>query len=94
MDTNLNQGHAIATGDLNANGQDEIVAGWRNANSDGKIGVKMYYRDGGEWKSDWVDDGGMACEDLRIADLDADGRLDIVAAGRSTKNLKIYWNRK
>lgn len=35
----------------------------------------------------------MACEDLKLADLDGDGRLDIVASGRATKNLVIYWNR-
>jgi hypothetical protein len=35
----------------------------------------------------------MACEDLKTGDLDGDGRPEIIAAGRSTKNLKIYWNR-
>jgi hypothetical protein len=40
----------------------------------------------------WVDDDGMACEDLTLADLDGDGRLDIVASGRSTHNLKVYFN--
>jgi hypothetical protein len=35
----------------------------------------------------------MAAEDLRVADIDGDSRLDIVAAGRATKNLKVYWNR-
>ena len=34
----------------------------------------------------------MATEDLRLGDLNGDGRLDIVAAGRATKNLKVYWN--
>jgi hypothetical protein len=34
----------------------------------------------------------MACEDLLLADFNADGRLDIVAAGRATKNLKLYLN--
>jgi hypothetical protein len=34
----------------------------------------------------------MACEDLQVADLDGDGRLDIVAAGRATHNHKIYFN--
>ncbi|MFP6907280.1 MAG: VCBS repeat-containing protein, partial [Verrucomicrobiota bacterium] len=35
----------------------------------------------------------MACEDLKAADLNGDGKLDLIAAGRVTKNLKIYWNR-
>ncbi len=39
------------------------------------------------------DMSGMACEDVRVADLNGDGRLDIIAAGRATRNLKIYWNR-
>ena len=34
----------------------------------------------------------MACEDLCLADLNADGNLDIIASGRATKNVKIYWN--
>ena len=28
-----------------------------------------------------------------IADLDGDGRLDVVASGRRTANVRIYWNR-
>jgi hypothetical protein len=34
----------------------------------------------------------MACEDLKVADLDGDGRPEIIAAGRATKNVIIYWN--
>jgi hypothetical protein len=34
----------------------------------------------------------MACEDIAVADLDQDGRPDVVAAGRDTHNLKVYWN--
>ena len=41
----------------------------------------------------WIDQDGMACEDLKVADLDGDGKKDIIAAGRSTKNLRIYWNK-
>jgi hypothetical protein len=34
----------------------------------------------------------VAVEDLAAADLDGDGRVDIVAVGRATKNVRVYWN--
>jgi len=40
-----------------------------------------------------IDAGGMATEDLTVADLDGDGRPDIAASGRRTSNVKIYFNR-
>ena len=39
-----------------------------------------------------VEDGGVAVEDLAAADLDGDGRIDLIAVGRATKNVRIYWN--
>jgi len=33
-----------------------------------------------------------ACEDLQVADLNGDGRPDIVAAGRASRNVKVYLN--
>ena len=96
LSDNLKQGHAIATGDLLDLGHDQIVAGWREANSENKFGVKIFVAqntEGALWKDYWIDDNGMACEDLKVADLDGDGKPDIVAAGRSTHNLKVYWNK-
>lgn len=96
LTNDLKQGHAIATGDLLHLGSDQVVAGWREANSENKFGVKLYVAQNDEystWKDFWIDDNGMACEDLKVADLDGDGKPDIIAAGRSTHNLKIYWNR-
>ena len=96
LDDKFNAGHAIATGDVFGNGRQQIVAGWRSPNGEKKVGVKLYYPTNTEatsWASTLIDDNGMATEDLRLADLNGDGRLDIVATGRATHNLKIYWNR-
>jgi hypothetical protein len=91
----LNQGHALALADLLNLGSDQIVAGWREPDKTGKVGIKIFIRQKEEdaWKDFWIDENGMACEDLQIADLDGDGKSDIIASGRSSHNLKIYWNR-
>lgn len=96
LDADYNGGHAIAVGDLLPTPGQEIVAGWRLPNRHQKVGLKIYWPaddQARQWQSSWIDDNGMATEDARLADLDGDGRLDIIAAGRATKNLKIYWNR-
>ncbi len=92
IDQDLKEGHALAAGDLLKTGSPQIVAGWRNPNAEGKVGVKLYVEESGQWQSFWIDNNGMACEDLQVMDLNNDGKPDIVAAGRATKNLKIYWN--
>lgn len=93
--SDLNQGHALATSDLLGLGSDQIVVGWREPDKQKKVGIKMFSIDAETkaWKSYWVDDNGIACEDLQIADLNADGKKDIIAAGRATHNLKVYWNK-
>ena len=96
LDEDLKQGHSIVTGDFLGLGRDQVVAGWRNPNKQRKTGVKLYIpgdEAGTTWATHWIDDNQMACEDLKAADLNGDGKLDIVAAGRVSKNLKIYWNR-
>ncbi|RDC64391.1 FG-GAP repeat domain-containing protein [Adhaeribacter pallidiroseus] len=96
LDENLKEGHALATADLLGLGQDQVVAGWRLPNSDNKVGIKIYvptHANSTQWQTYWVDDNTMATEDLQVQDLNADGKPDIIAAGRATKNLKIYWNR-
>ena len=92
----FNQGHAIAVANLFGNGKQQIVAGWRKPNKqDREMGVKLFYSTDAndtQWKSVFIDKNEMACEDLRVADLNNDGRPEIIASGRSTHNLKVYWN--
>ena len=96
IDESIVDGHAVATGDVLKKGYDQVVVGWRAMNRPGsKVGIKLYEPKNGtsdEWVSHLVDDNTMACEDLVLADLNGDGKLDIVAAGRATKNVKVYLN--
>lgn len=95
IDESLVDGHALASRDMLGMGNRQIVVGWRSAQKVGpKVGVKMWWtskEDGSGWQSQLLDDNTMACEDLIIRDLNGDGRADVVAAGRRTQNVKIYW---
>ena len=93
LDDTLREGHALGVADLLKLGQPQVVAGWRLQNADKKVGIRLYILPGGKQATHVIDDNKMACEDLKIADLDGDARLDIVASGRATHNLVIYWNR-
>ena len=58
-------------------------------------GVRIYKCTDG-WGAKWermiLEDGGVAVEDLTAADLNGDGKIDIIAVGRQTGNARIYWN--
>jgi hypothetical protein len=91
LDSSFNQGHALACGDVLGTGRAQIIAGWREPNAAKEFGIKVYSDKDGEWTGQWVcAPNSMACEDLKVADLDADGRPEIIAAGRATKNVVIY----
>jgi hypothetical protein len=96
LDETLVQGHGLATGDLLGTGGDQVIAGWRGGPGGAKVGIRLYVpmdEQGETWKVHaLIDDNKMACEDLKVADLNGDGRLDVIAAGRATKNVVIYWN--
>ncbi|MCC7154162.1 MAG: VCBS repeat-containing protein [Bryobacterales bacterium] len=89
IEADLNQGHALGWGDFDGDGNDELAAGWRGK----PWGLALYkLTGGGTWTKTPLDDG-VAVEDLAVADLNRDGKPEIVAGGRATQNLRIYWNR-
>ncbi|MEZ5361317.1 MAG: VCBS repeat-containing protein [Bryobacterales bacterium] len=87
----LGGGHALWTADMDGDGDEELVVGWRleGKGDFAKPGVAIF--DPGDWKYQMVDSGGMATEDLTVADFNEDGKPDIAAVGRATHNVKIYW---
>jgi hypothetical protein len=105
IDDRLKWGHAVACANLYMDAQDprieegfQIIAGIRDNLSDKsgeRRGVRIYKaldEKGTKWARHIVEDGGVAVESLAVADLNGDGRPDIVAAGRATGNVRIYWN--
>lgn len=96
LDEELKWGHAVWCADLDGDPDQELIIGVRDNRDDQvRCGVRIYDPNNvpnGKWDRQLVDPGGVSVEDLAAADLDGDGRNDIVAVGRQTKNVRIYWN--
>jgi hypothetical protein len=99
LDDKLNWGHAVWCADLDGDGGDELIIGVRDHLSDKageKSGVRIFKaadETGTKWERHLLDEGGVRVEDLAAADLDGDGRIDLVAVGRASHNARIYWNK-
>lgn len=91
IDSTLVDGHTILAGDFNQDGVDEVVAGYRGQGRS----VYLYYaqdKTGKKWKRETVDNGGLAAAACASADLNGDGRVDLVCIGSATANMKWYEN--
>jgi hypothetical protein len=91
LDPGFHEGHALICADVDADHQDEIVAGYRGR------GASLYVYDcqdsvGEKWERVALDEGDMAASGLAAADLNGDGWLDIIAVGTATSNIKWYEN--
>ena len=94
IDSGFVRGHALWTADFDGDGTDEIAFG--HSDTPQKFGVNVYHAtntEGSDWKKQTLDEGGMATEDLVVADLTGDGRPDVLAGGRATHNVKLYVNK-
>jgi hypothetical protein len=96
IDDQLAWGHAVWSANLDGDDDEELIIGIRDDKDDAsRRGLRIYdpVNDSGkDWKRYVVDPGGVAIEDLAAGDLDGDGKIDIVAVGRQTHNVRIYWN--
>jgi hypothetical protein len=96
LDEDLKWGHAVTCVNLDGDEDDELVIGVRDNKSEtSKCGVRVFDpadAAAGKWTRQLVDPGSVAIEDLTAGDLNGDGKADLVAVGRATHNVKIYWN--
>lgn len=100
VDEQLRWGHAVAFADFDGDGGQEVIFGVRDDPKAGekgvlRRGVRLYRAQdelGTKWERQIIELGGVAVEDLTVGDLNDDGRPDIVAVGRQTRNVRIYWN--
>ena len=91
IEDKMENGHALAVGDLDGDGRDEIVSGFRGQGFQLSI-YQAIDAQGQQWDKKVLDDGGMAAADCIIDDFTGDGRPDIVGIGASTGNVKLYEN--
>jgi hypothetical protein len=90
IDDSFRDGHALAVADLNGDGNHEIVAGYRGPGTS----LYVYYAtdlSGVNWQRQSLDTE-MAASGVLVADVNGDGRVDVVAIGASTGNVKWYEN--
>ncbi len=99
IDDGYSRGHAIATADINGDGNDEIIFGSSDVSDQPGYGptLAVYSKletpsphDSPAWHRTILDKGGIAVEAIAVGDLSGDGVPDIVAVGRSTHNVKLF----
>ena len=91
IDADLRDPHALAIGDFDGDGVLDVSV----ASFGAKL-VRWYANDAkGSFSAHDIDTtNSQEAYDLKAVDLDADGRLDLILAGRETRNAVWYRNRK
>ena len=91
IDDTLEDGHALGCVDLDGDGNSEIIVGYRGGGHN-LYGYRCIDAAGEKWERFVIDAGDMAGSGLVIADINGDGRPDIVSCGTATENVKWYEN--
>ena len=97
IDDTLNDGHTLQSGDLDGDGVDEVVAGYRGGGGGVniyKLGANPSTSLGASNWTKYVLEGqkSMAAAGCAFAHLNGDQRLDLACIGTATANLKWYEN--
>ena len=88
IDDTLLDAHTVVTADLDADGNDEIIVGFRGK----PYGLYVYTWNGQHWKRTVLEQGEVAAAGCTAADLDGNGKLAIACIGSATHNLFVYRN--
>ncbi|MBV9035744.1 MAG: hypothetical protein JO182_14735, partial [Acidobacteriaceae bacterium] len=88
IDNTLLDAHTIETVDLDGDGRDEIVAGFRGK----PYGVYIYHWDGAKWQRSVLEQGEVSAAGCAVAKLYGGRHPDIACTGSATHNLVLYQN--
>ena len=88
IDDTLLDAHTIETLDVDDDGQDEVVVGFRGK----PYGVYIYDWDGKQWKREVIDEGGVSAAGCAVVSLGRGRRSGIACIGSATHNLVLYRN--
>ncbi|MCE9604695.1 MAG: VCBS repeat-containing protein [Planctomycetia bacterium] len=108
VDEELKWGHAVWCANLDADADEELIIGVRDdldeKDPKKRRGLRIYDPSAKAadakaapsssiaWTRSLIEPGTTAIEDLAVADLDGDGKQEIIVVGRQTHNGRIYWN--
>ncbi|MCZ6680532.1 MAG: VCBS repeat-containing protein [Candidatus Poribacteria bacterium] len=91
IDDTLNRGHSLHALDIDGDGRVEIISGYNGEGTSLQL-YRPENLDQNRWTKEIIDNGGLGVGMMDVLDLNDDGRVDIVAGGLSTGNVKWYEN--